>query len=384
VKLTAVVALLLFAVSTTSGAPASTRLETTGRATVWAGGGDPGVFQLQTFVAPAHSGWSLRGDVLTSGWRFGGPGGESAVGITLAAPLTHELSVEGLAIERFASYGSGTRPVLGARLIESGSRVRVWAGGVNTTSGPGAPTGGPLLQAGSEVAIGRLLFSGSLARSASTYHVTIPGPTIWAADTIVPLATPAQEVTRRSVGSTLRLGGMWSARRWSIETIGALRWESALPTGSWLRVESAWWLMPTLALRLGLGREAADPSRVGLTPHTSSVALEWTRPHWESGASPAKVPRDVVLRVANVAGDLRRIEITAPGARRVEAVGDFTMWEPVELHRSSGSTFVIELHVAPGVYRVQVRRDGGGWMIPANLPGMNDPDLGEAGSLVIE
>jgi hypothetical protein len=166
--------------------------------------------------------------------------------------------------------------------------------------------------------------------------------------------------------------------------MGGVRWESALPAARWLRVEGAWWLRPRLALRLGLGREVADPWQVGSARRGTSMALEWTRPHWETPASPAKAPRAVALRVVNVAGDLRRIEVTAPGARRVEATGDFTMWDAVELRRSSGGRFLFELHMASGVYRVQVRRDGGPWMIPANLPGMDDPDLGEAGTLVIE
>jgi hypothetical protein len=260
----------------------------------------------------------------------------------------------------------------------------LWLGYANATSVSGEPPGSQMVQAGGEAGIGRLSISGSLARSTTAWHVTIPGSTIYAADTIVPPVIPDVEETRRAAGGALRLGGTWSATRWNVATTGGLRWDKSLPAARWLHLEGAWWVAPRLALRLGLGREAADlwqvrPARLG-----NSLALEWTRPHWQAPASPASTPREVTLRVVSVTGDLRQIEISAPGAHRIEAMGDFTMWEAVELRRWSAGRFRMERHMEPGIYRVLVRRDGGPWMIPANLPGTDDPDLGAAGSLVIE
>jgi hypothetical protein len=373
--------LLLAAGAAAADSPAATSLV----ARVGTRDRSPSEFELQTSVGVTRFGGSLRGDVLAALLRLGEPLGESAVGIAVAVPVTRGLSVEGLAIARAASGEAGAHQDLaGARLIDAGSRGCLWAGYARAISARSGATDGPLFQTGGDVAIGRLSVSGSLARSTTTWHVTIPGSTTYAGDTIVPPVIPAREETRRGAGSTVRLGSTWSATRWSVGTMGGMRWESALPTARWLRVEGAWWLRPRLALSLGLGREVADPWEVGSARRGTSLALEWTGPHWETPASAATVPRAVALRVVNVGGDLRRIEVTAPGARRIEAMGDFTMWEAVELPRSSRGRFRLELHLAPGVYRVQVRRDDGPWMIPANLPGMDDPDLGGAGTLVIE
>jgi hypothetical protein len=370
---------LLVAATTAAATPPATCLT----ATVGATDTSPREFELQTSFESSCLGGSLRIDVLASRWRFGEPRGESAAGVAWTAPLTRGLLVEGLATEQFASGEAGTHLGLaGGRLIHAGSRDRVWAGYAYAHSAPGALDGGPVLQTAGEVAIGRLALSGSIARSTTTWHLTIPGRTAIAADTIVVL-TSAEDETRRRIGNTVRLGSTWSATRWSVETMGGVRWETALPATRWLRVEGAWWLAPRLALRLGVGREVADPWQVGSTRRGASLAVEWTRPRWETPARFANVPRPVVLRVANLAGDLRRIEIISPGAARIEATGDFTMWEPVELQRSSGGRFIFELHIPPGIYRVQVRRDGGPWLIPANLPGTDDPDLGETGTLVI-
>ena len=373
--------LLLVATTASAGTPDATGVVTR----VGVLDRSPRDFELQTSFAATRLGWSLRSDVLAAHRLLGEPGGKSAVGIAMAAPLTHGLSLEGVAIERFASDETGTRQGLaGARLIHAGSRGRAWAGYAHAALAPGAPISGPVFQTGGEVAIGRLLVSGSLARSTTSWHVTILGPVVIAADTIVPTSTPPEEESRFSVGRTVRLGLTWSSTRWSLETMGGVRWESALPMARELRAEGAWWLSPRVALRLGLGREIADAWQVGSPRQGTSLALEWTTPHWETPASSGKPPRALALRVVNAEGDLRRIEVTAPGAQRVEVMGDFTMWDAVELRRAPGGRFIFALHLVPGVYRVQVRRDGGPWMIPVNLPGMSDPDMGEAGTLVIE
>ena len=373
-------ALLLLVTSAAAADPVATSV----KGTVGAFDSTPREFQLQSAIGATHSGWSVRGDLLASSRRFGEPPGESAAGIALGAPLTHGLSVEGLAIDHFTTAGTGARQLLaGGRLIFASPGSHVWAGYTNTLSARVAPASGPVLQSGGDMAIGRLAVFGSLAWSTTNWHVTIPGPRIYAGDTLVPPVIPDREETRQSVNNTVRLGTAWSATQWSVETTGGARWSAPLPDARWLHVEGAWWFRPRLALRLGLGREVADPAQVGPARGTS-LALEWTGPRWETPASPAKAPRAVTLRVVTIAGDLRRIEVTAPGAQQVEAMGDFTMWESVALQRSSGGRFAFELHLAPGVYRVQVRSDGGSWMTPANLPGMDDPDLGEAGTLVIE
>ncbi len=70
------------------------------------------------------------------------------------------------------------------------------------------------------------------------------------------------------------------------------------------------------------------------------------------------------LEVAG-AGSVRVIRVEARGARTVELMGDFTDWEPVALVRVASSVWELQRPLAPGVHRVNVRIDGGRWLVPA-------------------
>ena len=63
-------------------------------------------------------------------------------------------------------------------------------------------------------------------------------------------------------------------------------------------------------------------------------------------------------------------------------MGDFTDWEPVALRRADGR-WTLELALAPGVHRLNVRVDGGEWRVPPSLTGVDDGFGGRVGLLVV-
>ena len=65
------------------------------------------------------------------------------------------------------------------------------------------------------------------------------------------------------------------------------------------------------------------------------------------------------------AGDPRILRVHAPGATSVELMGDFTDWQPATLRQAGAGTWEILLPVTAGVHRVNVRLDGGPWIVPA-------------------
>ena len=65
------------------------------------------------------------------------------------------------------------------------------------------------------------------------------------------------------------------------------------------------------------------------------------------------------------AGDPRMLRVHAPGATSVELMGDFTDWQPVTLRYAGAGTWEILLPLPPGVHRVNLRLDGGPWIVPA-------------------
>ena len=71
------------------------------------------------------------------------------------------------------------------------------------------------------------------------------------------------------------------------------------------------------------------------------------------------------------------------GARTVEVMGDFTDWRPVALTLVTPTQWEVQLSVAPGVHRVNVRINGGGWFAPAGTRAEETEFGGVVGVLVV-
>jgi len=69
----------------------------------------------------------------------------------------------------------------------------------------------------------------------------------------------------------------------------------------------------------------------------------------------------------------------------VEIMADFTDWEPVSLTRTASSEreWSVALPLSAGSHRLAVRIDGGGWVVPPNLPRVADEFGGEVGLLTV-
>jgi hypothetical protein len=79
----------------------------------------------------------------------------------------------------------------------------------------------------------------------------------------------------------------------------------------------------------------------------------------------------------------RTLRVRAAGARSVELMGDFTHWEPITLTPAGGDTWEVTLPIAAGVHRVNVRIDGGAWLVPRGVPAVPDDLGGVVGLLVV-
>ena len=86
----------------------------------------------------------------------------------------------------------------------------------------------------------------------------------------------------------------------------------------------------------------------------------------------------VILRVATTDSSMRVVRVRAPASERVELMANFTDWEPVALVRTPEGVWEITLHIKSGQHRLNVRLDGGDWVVPTNLARVTD----EFGSVV--
>ncbi len=83
------------------------------------------------------------------------------------------------------------------------------------------------------------------------------------------------------------------------------------------------------------------------------------------------------------AGGAAGVRVIVPGARRVELMADFTDWLPVVLSPDGNEAWRYRVALAPGVYRVNIRIDGGAWVAPPGLTAAADEFDGVVGLLVV-
>jgi hypothetical protein len=79
-----------------------------------------------------------------------------------------------------------------------------------------------------------------------------------------------------------------------------------------------------------------------------------------------------------------RLTLGGLSADRVELMGDFTSWEPVPLAAAGNGLWSATLRIPPGIHRVNIRVNGGQWIVPPGLPSSTDEFGGAAGILIME
>ena len=162
---------------------------------------------------------------------------------------------------------------------------------------------------------------------------------------------------------------------------------------SWGSLNALRWLGPRFALVAAGGTYPIDPTqgfpggrfvsfsirmatrRPGEAQSTSVQPSE-TRP--DSGL----IATDFETRPAGV--DSVTLKVEAPQARLVEITGDFTGWTPVPLLLDSAGWWTVTLPIGPGKYQMNLRLNGGEWLVPPGLLSMLDEFGGRVGLLVVE
>ena len=168
------------------------------------------------------------------------------------------------------------------------------------------------------------------------------------------------------------------------------------PTGGarrWGDVSATMWLTRRLAVVLGHGAYPIDLAQLAPGGRYSAISMRIaTRPPAlrDALARSVRYPTPSVVRPVVATFDVKRnrdgtvrIRVRAPGAGRVELVGDFTDWDPLVLERTIGDTWQITLPLASGTHRLNIRVDGGEWGVPPGVATAPDEFGGVVGLLLI-
>lgn len=121
-------------------------------------------------------------------------------------------------------------------------------------------------------------------------------------------------------------------------------------------------------LHLRTAKSAPEPVRVGAVEPIAPEPLSGL----ESFHADRETPGTVVLRV------------NAPGAHLIEITGDFSGWSPVRLQAAGDGIWKGSFPLAPGQYQMNLRVDGGNWVVPPGLLSLKDEFGGSVGLLVIQ
>jgi hypothetical protein len=167
---------------------------------------------------------------------------------------------------------------------------------------------------------------------------------------------------------------------------------SEATTGVWADISALVPLAPSIALTLSGGSYASDPVRrvLGASYVTAGLRLALSRSERTPVLTipPAMIAavRDHSRKASTLAarleitarGDLHSIRVHIPEATSVDLMADFTDWQPLALKRVGKEIWELQVALTPGVHRLNVRVNGGEWLVPNGAR----PEEGEFGGSV--
>jgi len=192
------------------------------------------------------------------------------------------------------------------------------------------------------------------------------------------------DISRRNF-NYFDLSGGWThdAGVWSVSGAAGVRTTNSASTGTngWQSVNGTVWLTNHLGVVVNAGRSLEDLVRG--VPRTTYFSLSMrveSQPHLSLLASRRSIagPHAAVSRF----DDVRRVQISNVKAERVELMADFTDWKPIPL-AAAGTSWRLDQVITPGPHRLAIRLDGGEWLVPANLPRVDDELMGAVGLITV-
>jgi len=213
----------------------------------------------------------------------------------------------------------------------------------------------------------------------------------------IPLGSATFSVTPVAMGDSIRyadgqLGLMVQRNSVDFGIVAGGRFGDQLTslggtTRVWGNVSATKWLSTRAALVLSGGTYPIDPTQgypggrfVSLTVRLAHPRRTVAEPFRDSVEMEATaVSFDVEKR-----GDLVTFKVLSPLARNVELAADFTGWDPLQMAPAGNGWWMVTHTLKPGKYQLNLRMNGGKWVVPPGLLGMLDEFGGSVGLLVVE
>ena len=158
-------------------------------------------------------------------------------------------------------------------------------------------------------------------------------------------------------------------------------------TRVWGNVSATKWVSTRAAVVLSGGTYPIDPTQGYPGGRFISLAVRLANPR---RTSPPQLHDSVEMEATAVSfdvekrGDVVTFKCLSPLARNVELAADFTEWEPLQMAPAGNGWWVVARTLKPGKYQLNLRMNGGKWVVPPGLLAMLDEFGGSVGLLVVE
>jgi len=167
---------------------------------------------------------------------------------------------------------------------------------------------------------------------------------------------------------------------------------------AWASVSAVKWITPRIGLALAGGNYPVDPTQGFPGGRFVSLSLRLAQGRRPGPVSNGPIDSGFVAAAPEArgapvvaefttrrgAGDAVTVRVKAPGASVVEINGDFTNWTPVQLVPAGDGSWRSTIPLKRGKYQMNLRVNGGAWIVPPGLLSMVDEFGGTVGLLVIE
>ena len=186
-----------------------------------------------------------------------------------------------------------------------------------------------------------------------------------------------------------QIAGALNFPRVDLDASAGFRAGSRLPTlggtaKSWGSASITGWITSRIALVASAGTYPVDLTQGFPGGRFASLSVRFGSRRFNPVAEPRLEPLPGNLfALRDVSGDTREIRIKAPAAS-VEIIGDFTDWNAVSLRPEGNDWWSLRLPIKRGIHEMNVRVDGGKWVVPQGLQKKSDEFGGSVGVLVVE
>jgi hypothetical protein len=181
---------------------------------------------------------------------------------------------------------------------------------------------------------------------------------------------------------------------WDLDASVGARAGQQLPTlpanhTTWGSIGATLWVKPAIGVIASVGTYPVDFTQGFPGGQFLSLGVRFAAGRNRSPAAVAARPEEMpaptvtAFEVIGVAGTTHRIRVRAPRAQRVDVAGDFSEWAPVVLQAEGGGWWTVTVPLSRGSHEVNVRVDGGAWVVPPGLMSSTDEFGGSVGRLII-